>query len=106
MSLTVSSTESNLSHNKDNEWDELLEGLTLIPYHERVTRFIRGSTIHWFAGRVTVVDSRPLYTATVHHLQRRLAEETRRLRRMSWISSWMASEKPSYTVGPWFKITI
>ncbi len=78
MSLTVSSTESNLSHNKDNERDELLEGLTLIPYHERVTRFIRGSTIHWFAGRVTVVDSRPLYTATVHHLQRRLAEETQK----------------------------
>src|ERR1700761_9439107 len=59
----------------DDDCDSLLEGLALLPYHERITRFIRGSTRHWVHGGVTVVDFRPLYSATIHHFHRQLAEE-------------------------------
>ncbi|KAI1120766.1 hypothetical protein F5Y10DRAFT_289314 [Nemania abortiva] len=60
---------------KGNEEDDVLEGLALLPYHERLTKFIRGSTKHWASGDVTIVDFRPLYAVTVHHLQHRLATE-------------------------------
>lgn len=50
-----------------------LEGLSMLPYLERVTHFIRGSTRHRVPGGVTVVDFRPLYTVTIHHIQSRLA---------------------------------
>jgi hypothetical protein len=72
-------TKSNQNGKEDEERDELLEGLALLPYHERLTRFIRGSTRHWVAGGVTVIDFRPLYTVTVHHLQRKLAEEIKKV---------------------------
>jgi len=42
-----------------DERDDLLNGLALLPYHERLTRFIRGSTRHRFAGWVTVINFRP-----------------------------------------------
>lgn len=57
------------------EGDNVLDGLALLPYHERLTRFIRGSTKHWVAGGVTIVDFRPLYAVTIHHLQHQLASE-------------------------------
>ncbi|KAI0855224.1 hypothetical protein F4860DRAFT_521896 [Xylaria cubensis] len=57
------------------EEDSVLEGLALLPYHERLTKFIRGSTKHWVADGVTIVDFRPLYAVTIHHLQHRLAAE-------------------------------
>ncbi|KAI1421812.1 hypothetical protein F5Y12DRAFT_787237 [Xylaria sp. FL1777] len=57
------------------EGDNVLEGLALLPYYERLTRFIRGSTKHWVAGGVTIVDFRPLYAVTIHHLQHQLASE-------------------------------
>lgn len=63
---------------RDRE-DELFEGLASLPYFERLTRFIRGSTRHSVAGGVTVVDFRPLYSVTIHHLQRQLAEEIQKL---------------------------
>ncbi|KAI2462982.1 hypothetical protein F4781DRAFT_152763 [Annulohypoxylon bovei var. microspora] len=58
---------------------EVLEGLGLLPYHERLSRFIRGSIKHWVKGGVTVVDFRPFYTVTIHHLQRQLTEQIRRI---------------------------
>lgn len=64
---------------RDEERDNLLDGLALLPYFERLTHFIRGSTRHLVAGRVTVVDFRPLYTVIVHHLQRQLAEEIQKI---------------------------
>jgi hypothetical protein len=60
---------------KDTSRDETLEGLAMLPYYERLTRFIRGSVKHWVSGGVTVIDFRPLYTVTIHHLQRQLAEQ-------------------------------
>ena len=57
------------------EEDNVLEGLAALPYHERLTRFIRGSTKHWVSGGVTIVDFRPLYAVTIHHLQCQLATE-------------------------------
>ncbi|KAJ4115388.1 hypothetical protein NW768_011240 [Fusarium equiseti] len=59
----------------DEERDKLLEGLSSLPYHERLTRFLRGSTRHWVTAGVNVVDFRPLYSVTIHHLQRQMAEE-------------------------------
>ncbi|PMD59899.1 uncharacterized protein K444DRAFT_612963 [Hyaloscypha bicolor E] len=64
---------------RDEERDNLLDGLALLPYFERLTHFIRGSTRHLVAGGVTVVDFRPLYTVIVHHLQRQLAEEIQKI---------------------------
>ncbi|TRX89299.1 hypothetical protein FHL15_009736 [Xylaria flabelliformis] len=57
------------------EEDSVLEGLAALPYHERLTKFISGSTKHWVADGVTIVDFRPLYAVTIHHLQHRLAAE-------------------------------
>ncbi|KAI1176226.1 hypothetical protein F4777DRAFT_284005 [Nemania sp. FL0916] len=65
--------------NRAIEEDNVLEGLALLPYHERLTKFIRGSTKHWAAGGVTIVDFRPLYAVTIHHFQHRLATELAQL---------------------------
>ncbi|KAM5341705.1 hypothetical protein ACJ41O_014736 [Fusarium nematophilum] len=59
----------------DRDRDAVLEGLASLPYHERLTRFLRGSTRHWVTGGVNIVDFRPLYSVTIHHLQRQLAQE-------------------------------
>ena len=59
--------------------DNLLDALALLPYFERLTRFIRDSTRHLVAGGVTVVNFRPLYMVTVHGLQRQLAEEIQKI---------------------------
>ncbi|KAH7020516.1 hypothetical protein EDB80DRAFT_882552 [Ilyonectria destructans] len=64
---------------RQNQEDELLEGLASLPYLERLTSFIRGSTRHCVTGGVTVVDFRPLYSVTIHHLQRQLAEEIQKI---------------------------
>ncbi|RYP04079.1 hypothetical protein DL765_010312 [Monosporascus sp. GIB2] len=63
------------SNNKDANRDRLLKGLGSLPYHERLTRFLRGSVKHWVKGGVTVIDFRPFYTVTIHQLQRQLAEQ-------------------------------
>lgn len=55
--------------------DGLLEGLASLPYHERMTRFIRGSSRHWVPSGITVVDFRPLYAVSIHHLQQQLATQ-------------------------------
>ncbi|KAI0490386.1 hypothetical protein F4859DRAFT_500763 [Xylaria cf. heliscus] len=60
---------------EQTEEDNVLEGLAVLPYHERLTRFIRGSTKHWASGGVTIVDFWPLYAVTIHHLQYQLATE-------------------------------
>ncbi|KAI0439926.1 hypothetical protein F4803DRAFT_19613 [Xylaria telfairii] len=67
--------EPNQDRHKGTERDDVLEGLAALPYHERLTRFIRGSTKHWASGGVTIVDFRPLYAVTIHHLQYQLATE-------------------------------
>ncbi|RDW58910.1 hypothetical protein BP6252_13386 [Coleophoma cylindrospora] len=66
-----------MQHTVDQEKkrDEVLEGLADLSYEERLTSFIRGSARHWVTGGITVLDFRPLYTATVHDLQRQLAKE-------------------------------
>jgi hypothetical protein len=56
------------------ERDEALEGLACLPYLERLSCFVRGSTKHWVTGGVSVLDFRPLFSVTIHHLQRQLAE--------------------------------
>lgn len=71
---------SNHMHRKDKDnRDEQLEGLASLPYHTRISHFVRGSTRHWVTGDITVVDFRPLYAVTVHELQRRLAEEIQKV---------------------------
>jgi hypothetical protein len=57
---------------KNDELDTLMSR----NYHERVTQFIRGSTRHRSQG-ITVLDFRPLYAITIHHIQRQLAKEIR-----------------------------
>lgn len=59
--------------------DEQLEGLAALPYHTRMSHFVRGSTRHRVAGDITVLDFRPLYTVAVHDLQRRLATEIQKI---------------------------
>ena len=71
--------DPNQNNEKDEERDNLLDGLALLPYFERLTRFIRGSTRHLVAGGVTVVDFRPLYTVTLHDLQHQLAEKIQKI---------------------------
>ena len=63
---------------KDDKRTDVLNGIADLPYHERITRFLRGSTMHWVKGGVTVVDFRPLYTVTLHDLQRQLVAEIHR----------------------------
>lgn len=67
--------KSNQDTHEQVEDGNELEGLAVLPYHERLTRFIRGSTKHWVSGGVTIVDFRPLYAVTIHHLQYQLATE-------------------------------
>lgn len=57
------------------ERDAELDGLASLAYHERMTEFARQSTRHWVKGSNTVLDFRPLYAITLHHLQRQLARE-------------------------------
>lgn len=57
------------------ERDKELDGLASLPYHERITEFARNSTRHWVKNRNTVIDFRPLYAITIHHLQGQLAKE-------------------------------
>jgi len=57
------------------ERDKELDGLASLPYHERITEFARNSTRHWVKNCNTVLDFRPLYAVTIHHLQRQLAQE-------------------------------
>lgn len=57
------------------ERDEELDGLASLEYYERLTEFIRCSTRHPVKDPITVVDFRPLYAVTIHHLQRRLGQE-------------------------------
>jgi hypothetical protein len=76
---TPQEINQNVEDKQGNEDDKLLEGLASLPYLERLTCFIRGSTRHSVTGGVTVVDFRPLYSVTIHHLQRQLAEEIQKL---------------------------
>lgn len=71
--------ESKQEKIQDNKHDDFLDGIANLSYHERLTQFLRGSTRHWVAGGVTVVDFRPLYTVNVHHPQRRLAKEIKKV---------------------------
>lgn len=59
--------------------DEELGQLEALPYHDRLTEFIRGSTRHWVGDNITILDFRPLYAMNVHHIQRRLAGEIHHL---------------------------
>ena len=56
--------------------DGHLTTLVSLPYFERITQFIRGSTRHVSHG-ITVLDFRPLYAIRIHHIQRQLAKEIR-----------------------------
>lgn len=58
---------------------DILEGLASLPFHQRMSHFARGSTRHWVAGGITVVDFRPLYTIAIHDLQRQLAGEIQKI---------------------------
>ena len=60
-------------HARDRE----LDGLASLDYHARLAEFIKGSTRHAVRNDTTVVDFRPLYAVTIHHLQRQLAEQIR-----------------------------
>ena len=57
------------------ERDKELDGLASLTYHERITQFARNSTRHWVKESTTVIDFRPLYAVTVHHLQSQLVNE-------------------------------
>jgi hypothetical protein len=57
------------------ERDKELDDLASLPYHERITEFARNSTRHWVKDCNTVIDFRPLYAVTIHHLQRQLEQE-------------------------------
>jgi len=63
-------TDERLQNRKKR--DKELDGLADLEYHERLTRFARGSVRHWVNG-TTVLDFRPLYAVTVHQLQHQLA---------------------------------
>lgn len=82
--------EPKQNNDEVEERDDLLDGLALLPYHERLTRFVRGSTRHLVAGGVTVVDFRPLYAVTVHHLQRQLAEEIQKINKVDVTAQQLA----------------
>ena len=61
------------------ERDKELEGLASLEYHDRLSHFIRGSTIHSLNNNstptTTVVDFRPLYAVNIYNLQRQLVQE-------------------------------
>ena len=56
-----------------------LNGLAAMTYHERISEFGRKSTRHWVNEDYcnTIIDFRPLYAITIHHLQRQLVEGIR-----------------------------
>ncbi|KAF2728102.1 hypothetical protein EJ04DRAFT_556965 [Polyplosphaeria fusca] len=69
-------SERKSEHDSRNDF---LNGLAKLPYHERITRFLRGAARHWVAGGISVVDFRPLYSVTLHDLQRQLAGEIQKI---------------------------
>ena len=75
MSPSISSN----GKDEDGEREDCLHGLAELPYHERLTRFLRGATRHWVAGDISVIDFRPLYTVTLYDLQRKLAREIQKV---------------------------
>ena len=72
-------TPSQVPGQKFGNNENILEGLAALPFHKRMSHFARGSTRHWAAGDITVVDFRPLYTIAIHDLQRRLAREIQKI---------------------------
>jgi hypothetical protein len=72
---------------------EFLEGLSSLPYYERLTHFIRGSVKHWVTGGVTVVDIRPLYAVTIHHFHRHIAEHIKSIEEKEVTSSQLKAIK-------------
>lgn len=67
------------TRSENENQDDFIDGLAKLPYHERLTRFLWGATRHSVAGGISVVDFRPLYTVTLHNLQRQLAGEIQRI---------------------------
>lgn len=55
--------------------EDCLDGLAALPYHDRLSRFLRGAARHWVAGGISVIDFRPLHTVTLYNLQRQLAQQ-------------------------------
>lgn len=71
----MATTSQGGSRTEGQDWgDGDLNHLKSLEYPERMTHFIRGSTRHVSRG-VTVLDFRPLYAVTIHHIQRQLAKE-------------------------------
>jgi hypothetical protein len=75
----MSSSISSESKNQDRGREDCLDGLAGLSYHERLTCFLRGAARHWVAGGISVIDFRPLYTVTLHDMQRRLAQEIQKI---------------------------
>jgi hypothetical protein len=75
---TFSSISSN-GKSEDGGRENCLDGLAELSYHERLTQFLRGAARHWVAGGISVIDFRPLYTVTLHNLQRQLAQEIQKV---------------------------
>ncbi|RII07000.1 hypothetical protein CUC08_Gglean007968 [Alternaria sp. MG1] len=79
MPASMSPSISSNGKDEDGEREDCLHGLAELPYHERLTRFLRGATRHWVAGDISVIDFRPLYTVTLYDLQRKLAREIQKV---------------------------
>ncbi|KAL1794567.1 hypothetical protein ACET3X_006383 [Alternaria dauci] len=79
MPASILSSRSSDGKNEDGVRDKCLDGLAELPYHERLTRFLRGAAKHSVAGGISVIDFRPLYTVTLHDLQRQLAQEIQKV---------------------------
>jgi hypothetical protein len=79
MPAPVSSSISSDGKNEEAVRENCLDGLAELPYHERLTRFLRGAARHWVAGGISVIDFRPLYTITLYDLQRQLAREIQKV---------------------------
>jgi hypothetical protein len=75
MPAPVTPSISGDGKNEEAVRENCLDGLAELPYHERLTRFLRGAARHWVAGGISVVDFRPLYTVTIYDLQRQLVRE-------------------------------
>ena len=75
MSAPVSPSVSSNGKNGEAVREDCLDGLAALPYHERLSRFLRGAARHWIAGGTSVIDFRPLYTVALYDLQRQLAQE-------------------------------
>ncbi|OAQ61688.1 hypothetical protein VFPPC_14609 [Pochonia chlamydosporia 170] len=82
--------ESDEKHNEGSAQEDLLEGLASLPYYERLTRFIQGSSRHWVSGGTTVVDFRPLYAVSIHHHHQRLAEAIQQANAETITDEWLA----------------